>query len=155
MNRADLAASFPTEKDAILPWAEKQFSKNILFTQRARNSLRKFDGKPDCAIICDGILYLDAYARFRQGSLDSETFALYSERYCWNITFCGAEALRVYNHDYLAQTADGKKYLLNMHIKYGVKVQELVRIYFCWDDALQKVILGYLPDHLPTLKDPT
>ena len=101
------------------------------------------------------ILYLDAYARFRQGSLDSETFALYSERYCWNITFCGAEALRVYNHDYLAQTADGKKYLLNMHIKYGVKVQELVRIYFCWDDALQKVILGYLPDHLPTLKDPT
>lgn len=64
--------------------------------------------------------------RFRQGSLDSETFALYSERYCWNITFCGAEALRVYNHDYLAQTADGKKYLLNMHIKYGVKVQELV-----------------------------
>lgn len=93
--------------------------------------------------------------QFRQGSLDSETFALYSERYCWNITFCGAEALRVYNHDYLAQTADGKKYLLNMHIKYGVKVQELVRIYFCWDDALQKVILGYLPDHLPTLKDPT
>lgn len=153
--KADLAASFPTEKDAILSWAEKQFSKNILFTQRARNSLRKFDGKPDCAIICDGILYLDAYAQFRQGSLDSETFALYSERYCWNITFCGAEALRVYNHDYLAQTADGKKYLLNMHIKYGVKVQELVRIYFCWDDALQKVILGYLPDHLPTLKDPT
>lgn len=92
---------------------------------------------------------------FARGSLDSETFALYSERYCWNITFCGAEALRVYNHDYLAQTADGKKYLLNMHIKYGVKVQELVRIYFCWDDALQKVILGYLPDHLPTLKDPT
>ena len=42
-----------------------------------------------------------------------------------------------------------------MHIKSGVKVQELVRIYFCWDDALQKVILGYLPDNLPPLKDPT
>lgn len=65
--KADLAASFPTEKDAILSWAEKQFSKNILFTQRARNSLRKFDGKPDCAIICDGILYLDAYAPVSPG----------------------------------------------------------------------------------------
>ncbi len=152
--KADITAEFPLEKDDILPWAEKRFSENILFTQRARNSLRKCGGKPNCAILCDGLLYLDAYSRFRQGDLDEDTLTLYAERYCWNITFCGSEALRVYNHDYLAQ-ADGKKYLLNMHLKYGVKVQELIRIYFCWDDALQKIILGYLPDHLPTLKDPT
>ena len=115
--KADIAATFPTDKEAIPEWAEKHFSDSLIFTQRARNSLRKFSSKLDLAVICDGILYLSAYGKFRQGNLSEE--------------------------------------LLDMHIKYGIKAKGLARLYFCWNEELQKIVLGYLPSHLPTLKNPT
>ena len=152
--KADIAATFPTDKEAIPEWAEKHFSDSLIFTQRARNSLRKFSSKLDLAVICDGILYLSAYGKFRQGNLSEELLELYGQRYCWDVSRCGAETLRVHREDYLAQV-DDRKYLLDMHIKYGIKAKGLARLYFCWNEELQKIVLGYLPSHLPTLKNPT
>jgi len=105
-------------------------------------------------VICDGILYLSAYGKFRQGNLSEELLELYGQRYCWDVSRCGAETLRVHREDYLAQV-DDRKYLLDMHIKYGIKAKGLARLYFCWNEELQKIVLGYLPSHLPTLKNPT
>ena len=39
--------------------------------------------------------------------------------------------------------------------KHGIKAKGLARLYFCWNEELQKIVLGYLPSHLPTLKNPT
>ncbi len=58
-------------------------------------------------------------------------------------------ALRIHRDDYEV-LVDGDKYLLDMHIKYGVSSQVLVRIYFCWDEKTRKIVIGYMPEHLAT-----
>ena len=60
----------------------------------------------------------------------------------------GAETLRVHREDYLAQV-DDRKYLLDMHIKYGIKAKGLARLYFCWNEELQKLCWGISPATCP------
>lgn len=36
---------------------------------------------------------------------------------------------------------DGQKYILDMHIKHGVSAACLLRVYFCYDETLQKLII--------------
>ena len=149
--KADIAATLPHRQGSHSGVGRKHFSDSLIFTQRARNSLRKFSSKLDLAVICDGILYLSAYGKFRQGNLSEELLELYGQRYCWDVSRCGAETLRVHREDYLAQV-DDRKYLLDMHIKYGIKAKGLARLYFCWNEELRKKLCwGICPSHLPTL----
>lgn len=50
---------------------------------------------------------------------------------------------------------DGRKLLMDQHIKYGIKSQVLIRVYFTWDDEAQKIAIGYMPGHLPTVRNST
>lgn len=147
--KARAAARFPTEKDKVCNWVRECFSDNIIIAHRAEAALRKYSGALDTAILCDGIYYLDAYAKYRQGKLSSSILKVYAEEYNWGVSGCGSGALRVHRDDYEI-TVEGKKYLLDMHIKYGVNSKVLIRIYFCWDEKLGKVIIGYMPEHLAT-----
>ena len=47
---------------------------------------------------------------------------------------------------------DGQKYILDMHIKHGVSAACLLRVYFCYDETLQKLIIGSMPEHLATVR---
>ena len=67
---------------------------------------------------------------------------------------CGKEALKCFRDDYTLNI-DGRKMLMDRHIKYGIKSQTLIRIYFCWDDKNKKVAVGYMPGHLPTVRNST
>ena len=130
------------------------FGAELIPTSDARSALRKYAGKLDLAMLCDALLYLDAYAKYRRGDLSADELALYAERYSWEVQGCGKETLQMRRSNYLT-TYKGTQYLLDQHIKYGVSAQVLLRIYFCWDEALQKLIIGYLPGHLPTVKKGT
>ncbi len=152
--KADIAAEFPTVKDKICDWAEERFAQELVITPDARTALRKYETAFDLAILCDGLLYLSAYAKYRRGDLDADTLELYAERYGWEVQFCGKEALKMHREDYTV-TIDGEESLLNQHIKYGVSAQSLVRVYFCWDDPRGKLIVGYMPGHLATKKKGT
>ena len=152
--KADMAAEFPTVKDKIGDWADSHFSEDMLITADARTALRKYDTAFDLAVLCDGLLFLSAYARYRRGEFSADTLALYAERYSWEVQGCGKEALKMRKEDYTI-SVDGTAYLLDLHIKYGVSAQSLVRVYFCWDDALQKLIIGYMPGHLATVRKGT
>ncbi len=152
--KADIAAEFPTVKEKICDWAAERFGANLIITDSARSALRKYDTAFDPAILCDGLLYLDAYAQYRRGTMDAETLALYAERYVWEVQGCGKEALKMHSDAYTV-THDGRQYLLDKHIKYGVSAQALVRIYFCRDDDLKKLIIGYMPGHLATVSRKT
>lgn len=112
--------------------------------------MRKYSGSLDLAILCDGIYYLNAYSKYRRGEISFDTLSLYSDSYNWEVSNSGSGALRMRRDDYTVQLGD-KKYLLDMHLKYGVKSQVLLRIYFCWDETAKKVIVGYMPDHLATV----
>lgn len=152
--KADMAAEFPTVKDKICDWAEAHFSEDMLITADSRTALRKYDTAFDLAVLCDGLLYLSAYARYRRGEFSADMLALYAERYSWEVQGCGKEALKMRKEDYTI-SVDGTPYLLDQHIKYGVSAQSLVRVYFCWDDAMQKLIIGYMPGHLATVRKGT
>lgn len=153
-SKAEIAAHYPDTKEHICDWAELEFTDELIVTNDARSALRKYAGKLDPAMLCDAILYLDAYAKYRRGALSADDLSLYAERYSWEVQGCGKETLQMRRSDYLT-TYDGAQYLLDQHIKYGVSAQVLLRIYFCWDDALQKLIIGHLPGHLPTVKKGT
>jgi hypothetical protein len=45
----------------------------------------------------------------------------------------------------------GGKRELDMHLKTGVDSKFLLRIYFFWDEVKEKVVIGSMPDHLPSV----
>jgi len=150
----DIAAMFPTDKKDIFSWIDDNFSDHLIAAPRARSELRKYNGPLDLACLCDGIVFLAAYAKYRRQELSEETLNLYAEHRKWEIQGCGKEALKVHRADYTV-TLDGEQYILDQHIKHGVRAEELIRIYFCWDDKSRKIIIGSMPEHLATVKKST
>ena len=150
----DVAALFPTDKNDICRWIEDNYSDLLFVASRAESELHKYSGSLDVSSLCDGIVYLAAYAKYRRQELSEEMLGLYAEHKHWEIQGCGKEALRIYRSDYTV-TIDGEQYILDQHIKRGVRAEELIRIYFCWDDNSQKIIIGSMPEHLATVKKST
>lgn len=153
-DKAEIAAGFPTDKDKVCEWAEAQFPETLIITQRARAELRKYQGGLDVSLLCDGLLYLDAYARTRNGILTDEQLALFTDQRNWEVSFSGKEAVRLHENDYTV-THNGKKYQLDMHIKYGNRASNLIRIYFCRDAETGEIIVGSMPEHLATASQST
>lgn len=152
--QAEIAAAFPTSKDDVCDWIEKNFSDHIILAQRARSEMRKYSGALDVANLCDGIVFLDAYARFRRRELTEGSLQLYAERNNWEVQNCGKEAIKMRRSSYTVTHGDSQ-YLLDLHIKQGVRSEELIRIYFCWDDDSRKLLIGSMPKHLATVRQNT
>ena len=150
----DVASLFPTDKNDICRWIEDNYSDLLFVASRAESELHKYSGSLDVSSLCDGIVYLAAYAKYRRQDLTENELSQYAERKHWEIQGCGKEALRIYRSDYTV-TVDGEQYILDQHIKRGVRAEELIRIYFCWDDKSRKIIIGSMPEHLATVKKST
>ena len=150
----ELAASFPRNKNDVCSWIENSFSDELTVTPRAAAEMRKYSGALDLFSLCDGVVYLSAYARYRKQEITAEELALYAVYGKWDIQGCGKEALRMFRTDYTV-SCGGRQYILDLHIKHGRQAEELIRIYFCWDEENKKIIIGSMPEHLPTVKNVT
>ena len=150
-NKVRLTAYAPNEKDKICSWIESAFADNIVLASRAKNEMKKYSGAMDTALLCDGIIYLNAYSLYRKGVLDAKELERYAADVGWEVCFSGMEAVRVYKSEYSARIGE-KTYVLDQHIKYGVKSRNLIRVYFTWDEQLKKIVIGSMPEHLPTVK---
>ena len=150
----DIAARFPTDKSEVCKWAEENFSDDIIIAPRAVSEMRKYSGSLDIASLCDGIVFLSAYARFRRQEIPEDELALYAQRCSWDVQGCGKEAMKLHRNDYTV-TCGGVQYSLDLHIKHGIQADELIRIYFCRDDESGKIIIGSMPRHLATVKNTT
>ena len=150
----ELAASFPANKNDVCEWIEEYFSDEIIVASRAKTEMRKYNSSLDLFTLCDGIVYLSAYAKYRKQKLSAEQLDLYAEHGKWNVQGCGKEALKQNREDYTV-TVSGKQYTLDQHIKRGTQAEELIRVYFCWDDELKKIIIGSMPKHLATIRNAT
>ncbi len=153
-DKAEAAAEFPTEISAVAEWAEREYGEYIEISSRAKNELKKYSGSLDVSTLCDGIYFLSGYAKFKTGRIDKQLLDLYAEHSGWEVQNCGKEALKIYKSDY-TMNIDGRKLLMDQHIKYGIKSQVLIRVYFTWDDEAQKIAIGYMPGHLPTVRNST
>lgn len=150
----DLAAAFPTDKEEVCDWIEEHFGAQIVVLPRARSELRKCSSTLDVAGLCDGIVFLYAYVLFRRQEISEEALRLYAERNNWEVRNCGKETLKMRKPYYTVTYLD-QQYLLDLHIKRGVSSAELIRIYFCWEDGSQKILIGSMPEHLPTVRQGT
>lgn len=150
----ETASTFPTRKDDICDWIEERYSDNIILTSRAKSEMKKYSGALDIVSLCDGIVFIDAYAQYRKHKISDDMLHLYAERNNWEVQGCGKEAIKIRKSDYTV-TYNNMQYTIDLHIKHGVKSEELIRIYFCWDDELQKIIIGSMPEHLATVKQNT
>lgn len=148
------AALFPTDKNDIPDWIENNFGGTITLHKNAVNSLKKYVRPLSTDILCDGLYFLNGYALYRQGAIPEEQLALYAEEYGWEVQGCGKEALKMFSDDY-SVTVNGQSQLLKYHIKYGVDPKNWVRVYFYYDKEIKCVVIGYMPDHLPTISDKT
>lgn len=149
-----VAAEFPTETAKVCDWLEDKFSEYFIVSQNAKNIMKKYSGSLDVALLCDGLLYLSGYARYKKNEISEDVLELYAQANNWSIDRCGTESVRVYPDIYSCNVGS-KKYTLDYHIKYGVKSQQLIRVYFCWDDEIKKIIIGSMPGHLATVKQKT
>lgn len=150
----DVAAGFPTDCKNVCDWAADTFPNDLIISSRAQSEMRKYSGALDIASLCDGLVFLAAYARYRRQEITEETLTLYAEHCNWDIQGCGKEAMKMHKTDY-SLTYNGKQYLLDQHIKHGRQAEELIRIYFCWEEAERKVLIGSMPGHLATVKNGT
>lgn len=149
--RAKWAAGFPQAAEDVCDWAEKHFATEMIVASRAKSEMRKYDGSLDIPMLCDGLIYLDAYAKFRRQEISEDELRLYALENGWEVTFSGKETVRVRQADYVVNI-DGQKYILDMHIKHGVSAACLLRVYFCYDESLRKLIVGSMPEHLATIR---
>lgn len=150
----DVAAAFPTHNEDVCDWIESNFSDSIAVAPRARSEMRKYSGALDLACLCDGVVFLNAYSRSKRREISEEELRLYAERNNWEVQLCGKETLKMRKADYTV-TYNDVRHTMDLHIKHGVKSEELIRIYFYWDDDLQKLVIGSMPGHLATVKQST
>ena len=136
----------------VCKWIENSFPEEIIVAPRAVSEMRKYSGALDIFSLCDGIAYLAEYARYRQQKLSADELELFAEYGGWDIQGCGKEALKMFRTEYTV-TVGGKQYILDQHIKHGNKSKDLIRIYFCWDAELGKIIIGSMPEHLATVRN--
>lgn len=80
--------------------------------------MRKYSGGLDPGLLCDSLVYLNAYGQYRQGRISETELNLYTETHKWEVQPCGKEAVQMFASDYSAMH-DGVKYTLDMHLKYG------------------------------------
>ena len=153
-DRYELAADYPSDSGDVCKWIENSFPEEIIVAPRAVSEMRKYSGALDIFSLCDGIAYLAEYARYRQQKLSADELELFAEYGGWDIQGCGKEALKMFRTEYTV-TVGGKQYILDQHIKHGNKSKDLIRIYFCWDAELGKIIIGSMPEHLATVRNAT
>ena len=150
----ETAAGFPTDKNDFCKWIVSSFSDELTVAPRAESEMKKYSGALDLVSLCDGLVFLDAYAKYRRREISEEMLGLYAMRGNWDVQNCGKEAIKLRRTDYTV-TVGKKQYTLDLHIKRGTQSEELIRICFCWDPDTKKIIIGSMPEHLATVKNGT
>lgn len=151
----------PDNMELLVKWIESEFGSEIILLPRAKDEIKK---SRNCSIdlICDGIEVLaKTYRKWRMGQISEEEYGCQCKSLCrtpFEITLTGESSIRKYPKDYKVPYDDqiamehGGRRVLDQHLKYGVDPRFLLRIYFFWDDTLEKVVIGSMPEHLRSVQ---
>lgn len=152
-------------KDEILSWIDDYYSETIVVHDQARDAFKKENRPIDWRFFCMMIHYLCGYTIHRNnGGLPWEDDVARDydpERYGFKVTPTGSgpNSATKQNNRYKIniKSINNKKQdvILDMHLKVGKgRDFNMIRIYFYYDDEIKKSIIGFMPGHLPTVKDP-
>ena len=145
----------------IPAWIKKNFSDTMVLHERAVDLLENIDAQEvNMKKLCDALEYLAVeYSMLYLKKCDKETSdKLASLKYnqSFNVSPSGGSGdvkklSRHYKIKYDRNDGNGRKeYPLDMHLKSGKHNDNLIRIYFNYDEVNSRIVIGSLPKHLPT-----
>lgn len=145
--------SFPKKLDEVVPWIRKRYDGTVVIHHDAVRAFNKL-AKDTLNIkrFCEAFGYLDAYVRFKNGTLSPEFYSAVIEKTSFRAEPHGFKgSVKDYPAYYV--DIDEKGYckschLLDLHLKYSSQSKETFRIYFSYVPEIKKAIVGSMPDHL-------
>ena len=150
-----IPVEYPKEYKEIPDWVRDQFAGRVELHKKALKCLKDNPQYEDIELLCKAIELLGKeYHDMKTGRIgiseyDAARLSLGIEN---SLTGSVASAGRK-GESYMVDYNGGRR-RLDMHIKGGKSMnssdpRERFRIYYFWDDDDQRVVIGYLPDHLP------
>ena len=146
---------YPKNYRDIPEWVFSQFAGRLELHKKALKCLKDNPVYEDIELLCKSIEFLakDYYdmktGRIEKTECDEVRRSLGIEN-----QLTGSEASAGRQKDAYWVDYPGGHRRLDMHIKGGKSMnssdpRERFRIYYFWDDQDQRIVIGYLPDHLP------
>lgn len=145
---------YPLSPSDLIEWAERQFSQSIVFLPRAAKAMSKVR-HPEPARIARA---LEALAGSKMGSLrgqrqcvdefDQALLELHMRD-----GFSNADRLKGQTGAAYIVEHDGRRMLLERHLcslSSGFNDPKMIRIYYVFDRVADRIVIGWLPTHLPT-----
>jgi hypothetical protein len=150
--------SRPDNAESFIKWVENNYSDDIVLLERPKDELKK-TCNTNFGLMCDGIEVLaNTYKKWRLAEITEECYisgCKSTGRVLFDITPTGNASIKKYPKRYKVLYDNcldsGGKRELDMHLKTGVDSKFLLRIYFFWDEVKEKVVIGSMPDHLPSV----
>jgi hypothetical protein len=156
-----IAIPLPAAYDEIADWVDQSFSDRIFLHPRARRGLKGAVFQ-DVALVV-GCLQLLANEYWSMRVADQEQYASKRAAFEGRMQELGVDEAPSISDSRLGEveeqytihyaTERRTKQVLDRHLRGGSNTKDdryCMRIYFFWDDAQQKVVIGHLPSHLDT-----
>ena len=144
---------FPDRKEDVVEWIQSFFSEQIVVLDRAKSNLLRYNKPLNTKMLCSAIVYLNAYMQCKREQITEEELAFYRLGKPWQIDPCGVmnvERFPEYTIDLSQFNVKNNIDYLSFHLKSGNKRDNLLRIYFSINNELDRIVIGHMPDHLPT-----
>ena len=148
----------------VLGWVDERFKDKLIIFPKTHNKLKNAEpSKFNLSQVCDALEYLATEYRSELiGSIsEEERNEISSLKYgrvfdVAPITGLIAKASPEYKIKYYKDRPDKpKESLLDLHLRIGNDNEKLIRIYFLYDKEKKLIVVGSLPEHLPTGADRT
>lgn len=145
--------SFPQRLEDVVSWLRKRYGDSVVIHRDAERAFNKLATDTlNIKRFCEAFGYLDAYVRFKNGSLSPEFYRAVAEKTSFRAEPHGfKESAKDYPAYYVDINEKGycdKSHLLDLHLKYSSQSKETFRIYFSYIPELKKAVVGSMPDHL-------
>lgn len=146
--------TFPDSKNDLISWIENNFDDQIIIHSKGKSTFSKAKSQYKLRSLCNCIIYLNAYMLYKRHQISEKDLTLYDLDNNWNITSCGKqnyEKYPEYSITYNDRKGNSINDYLSFHIRSGGDPMTLFRVYFCISDEIDRLIIGAMPDHLPTI----
>jgi len=150
--RLEITKTRPVKPSGVCDWVTKYFNQRIIIHDRAKRLMKEVQNEElDLNLLCDALEYLahEHWDMINEIIDDNECQRLCSLYYNRPFEYgeCGDRNIRDYSSEYIV-TYKKANVPLTHHLKVGKDPMRLVRIYYFYDKADKKIIVGSMPRHL-------
>ncbi len=151
----------PDELAGVPAWTRKHLGERLVLLPRAVRELNGVaPGEINLQLLCDALEYLAVdhrdvlLCRISQDDCRMRCQRKYNRHF--EVTLQKGTSIEMFPSEYKVKYSQGaagrsRERVLEYHLKVGDKPPWLMRIYFFFDSDEQRIVVGSLPKHLPTV----